>query len=179
MNTVTFFFWMRLVFLIPLGYSNCFALSSAPQTLVVTCATGELGSATARLLACDHHLILTGRNLSTLEQLQKELKAENPWNYEICTLDYASSSSIARFKDRLNQLTSPISGLVLITPRPQFYGKVLLQEEDAWLEVFRNTFTGPLEALSYAASSVSAGKDRGDCRHHFCSVSTRSWPLHV
>jgi 3-oxoacyl-[acyl-carrier protein] reductase len=41
----------------------------------------------------------------------------------------------------------PISGLVLITPRPQFYGKAVIQDEDVWLEVIKSTFTGPLEAL--------------------------------
>lgn len=44
-------------------------------------------------------------------------------------------------------MNSVISGFILITPRPQFQGKKLIQEEDIWLEAFQNTFTGPLEAL--------------------------------
>ena len=145
-------YWIKFTFILCLFYGNCFAdgtkINREYKTLVITCASGELGAATARLLARDHNLILTGRNLSTLQQLQKELKADHLCRYEICLLDYSSNSSISSFKSYLNQVDSPpLSGLVLITPRPQFYGKELMQEEGTWLAVFRNTFTGPLEAL--------------------------------
>lgn len=144
-------YWIKFTFILYLFYGNCFAdgtkVNEEYKTLIITGASGELGAATARLLARDHNLILTGRNLSTLQQLQKELKANHPCHYEICLLDYSSNSSIASFKSYLNQANSPLSGLVLITPRPQFYGKELLQEEDTWLSVFKNTFTGPIETL--------------------------------
>lgn len=142
---------IKFTFILCLFYGNCFAdcakINEEYKTLIITGASGELGAASARLLARNHNLILTGRNLSTLQQLQTELKADHPCHYEICLLDYSSNSSIASFKSYLNQADVPLSGLVLITPRPQFYGKELLQEEDAWLSVFKNTFTGPLEAL--------------------------------
>lgn len=152
-------YWIKFTFILCLFYGNCFAdspkIHEEHKTLIITGASGELGSATARLLARDHNLILTGRNLSTLQQLQKELKADHPCRYEICLLDYSSSSSIANFKNYLNQEVSPLSGLVLITPRPQFYGKALLQEEDTWSAVFKNTFTGPLEALKVVLPHLS------------------------
>lgn len=145
---------IKFTFILCLFSANCFADAAKSneehKTLIITCASGELGSATARLLARDYNLILTGRNLSILQQLQKELKADHPCRYEICLLDYSSSKSISNFKSYLNQVDSQLSGLVLITPRPQFYGKALLQEEDTWLAVFRNTFTGPVEALKVA-----------------------------
>lgn len=149
------YFW--LLSLLCLWNGSCFASppTKASKTLIVTCASGELGSAAARILARDYNLLLTGRNLSKLQQLQKELAADNPWQYETCTLDYASSPSIAFFKDYLHQLASPISGFVLIAPRPQFYGKALLQEEDTWLKVFQTTFTGPLEVLKAALPFLS------------------------
>lgn len=145
---------LRIFFMVWLYYGTCFASSNAikeeRKTFIVTGASGELGSTTARLLARDYHLILTGRNLSKLQQLQEELKANNPGHYIIHNLDFSSSASIANFKNYLKQMNSVISGFVLITPKPQFHGKALIQEEDIWLEVFRNTFTGPLEALKVA-----------------------------
>lgn len=152
-------FWTEFTVALCLCYVNCFADSpkviEERKTVIITCASGKLGSATAKLLARDYNLILTGRNLSILQQLQKELKTDHPGRYEICLLDYSSSGSIASFKSYLNQAVSSLSGLVLITPRPQFYGKALLQEEETWLTVFRNTFTGPLEALKVVLPHLS------------------------
>jgi NAD(P)-dependent dehydrogenase (short-subunit alcohol dehydrogenase family) len=38
--------------------------------------------------------------------------------------------------------------------RPQFHGRVVLQDESAWLEVFKSNFTGPLEALKVVVSHL-------------------------
>lgn len=153
------YFWFILLLCLSTKY--CFADTSAdkkdPKTFIVTCATGELGSAAARLLACDNNLILTGRNVSKLQKLQEELKANHPWHYEISTLDYSSNDSIAHFKDNLDKSNSSISGIVLISPRPRFYGKELLQEEHVWMEVFQTTFTGPLEVLKGVLPHLSNG----------------------
>jgi NAD(P)-dependent dehydrogenase (short-subunit alcohol dehydrogenase family) len=146
-----------LLFLLLLGsfcHASGFADSKATQTIVVTCASGELGAATAKLLARQYNLILTGRNLSKLTELQKQLQAENSGQYEICQLDYTDAHSIAEFKNQLELRATPLAGFVLITPRPQFYGKAVIQEEKAWLEVFQATFTGPLEALKIALSHM-------------------------
>lgn len=146
--------WIRYLLILGLFCGHSFA-SDEHKTLVVTCASGELGSATARTLAKDHNLILTGRNLPILLQLQKELKEAHPHTYEICPLDFSNPSSINQFRDYLNRTTSSLSGLVLITPRPQFYGSTLLQDEDKWLEAIRNTFTGPLGALKAVLPHLS------------------------
>lgn len=132
---------MRYVLLL-FWFSTCLA-----KTIIITSASGELGGATARVLAAEYDLILTGRDLSKLNQLQKELTAAHPTHqYKICPLDFTSQSSRDKFKDFLNQ---PISGLVLIGPRPQF-GKGVLQEEKQWLETIQSTFTGPIEVLKSA-----------------------------
>lgn len=128
-------------------------LEASTKTLLITCATGALGSETARLLAKDYNLILTGRNVTTLQNLQKELKAAHPWNYEICTLDYSRSSSIAQFSDQMKGKN--LAGLVLMTPRPQFTGTSLFQEESIWLDALRTTYIGPLEALKAVSTSLS------------------------
>lgn len=134
----------RFLCVLILSVSCCFANS---PTLIITGASGELGMASAKLLAKDNNLILTGRNKDKLEKLQAELQADHPWNYTICTLDYLSNSSMTQFKNFLETYGKPISGIALISSRPAFYGKNLLQEEEKWLQVFQANFTGPLEAL--------------------------------
>lgn len=142
-----------------LFHGSCVADSPAPQetrkTFIITGASGELGGATARLLARDYNLILTGRDLAKLKNLQEELKTANPGDYDICTLDFISKPSRDGFESYLNQAQTPIAGLVLIAPRPQFYGKAVMQDERVWLEVFQNTFTGPIEALKVALPHLS------------------------
>ncbi len=123
------------------------SIAQERKTFIITGASGELGSATARLLAHDHDLILTGRDLAKLKNLQDELKTTNSGHYEICILDFVNHSSRENFNHYLNQADARIAGVVLITPRPEFYGSSLLQDEGVWLEVFQNTFTGPIEAL--------------------------------
>lgn len=117
------------------------------KTFIVTGASGELGGAAARFLASNADLILTGRDLSKLEKLRAELEATNSGHFEICTLDFSSPVSRENFAHYLKEKKSSIAGVVLIAPRPLFYGKALIQEEKVWLEVFQNTFTGPIEAL--------------------------------
>lgn len=137
-----------------LCHGTCFAKEER-KTLIITSASGELGSATARLLAHDYNLILTGRNLAKLKNLQQELQATTSGRYDVCTLDFVSKSSRDSWKSYLNQLHTPIAGLVLIGPRPQFYGKALIQDETIWLEVLQTTFTGPLEALKIVLPHLS------------------------
>lgn len=132
---------VRLTILFCLLFVPC--LAQPRETVLITCATGELGAATARLLASDYNLLLTGRNQEKLECLQRELQTNHEGQYEIFSLDYSDKESI----DKLVKQLAPLNGFVLITPRPQFYGKELLQEERVWLEVIQNTFTRPLELL--------------------------------
>ena len=98
------------------------------QTIIVTCATGQLGTPLAKLLGKNHNLILTGRDLSKLEQLQKHLQAECPGHYDTCYLDYTNSASLVEFKKLIVKINKPIAGLVMMTPRPNFT-KTLFQEE--------------------------------------------------
>jgi 3-oxoacyl-[acyl-carrier protein] reductase len=142
-----------------LFHGTCFANSLASKdgrkTFIITGASGELGSATAKLLAHDYNLILTGRDLTKLKNLQEELKTKNSGHYDICALDFISEPSRDGFESYLNQAHISIAGLVLIAPRPQFYGKTLMQDENVWLEVFQSTFTGPMEVLKVVLPHLS------------------------
>lgn len=129
---------------------TCFASDPVPserKTLIITGASGALGGAAARFLAQDYDLILTGRNVARLKNLQQELQAAHPGHYEFQTLDYISKSSIENFKNYLAQTNAHIGGLLIIYPRPVFYGKALIQDESVWLTEIKTNFTGPLEAL--------------------------------
>lgn len=142
------FFVLLIVIFFPLYFVNSTtALTEERKTILITGASGELGSAAAKLLAHDYNLILTGRNLSKLQQIQVELKANNPGCYEICILDFLSKASIAHFKEFIDQKTLLLSGFLLIPPRPAFHGKTLFQDHDTWTEVFASTFLGPVETL--------------------------------
>lgn len=151
--------YFHTFFIICLFHGTCFANSSVAQeerkTFIITGASGELGSATARLLAHDYNLILTGRNLVKLKNLQEELKTTDSGHYDVCPFDFVSKPSRNSFENYLHRARTPIAGLVLIAPRPQFYGKALIQDENVWLEVFQNTFTGPMEALKVVLPYLS------------------------
>jgi 3-oxoacyl-[acyl-carrier protein] reductase len=138
-----------LLLLFVSGYAADQMQPNTSCTFLVTCASGELGAAIAKELASENNLILTGRNTFKLQQLQKELQAQHPWSYEIVELDYCDQRSLLNFESFLKTRIGEISGLVLITPRPQF-GSSLLQSESNWFTLFQTTFTGPLEALKSA-----------------------------
>lgn len=151
---------MMIVLSVAMVSSVCFAQhekSDDRRTLIVTGASGELGGAAAKLLASDYNLILTGRDVEKLKNLQNELKKNYlEGDFSICTLDFSSLSSKENFKNYLNEKGQAISGLVLITPRPLFHGKAIIQEESVWLEVIQNVFTGPLEALNATLPYLSS-----------------------
>ena len=156
MNAVkSLFAFLAICLFHGLCFANSSALKEERKTFIITGASGELGGASARLLAQNYNLILTGRDLSKLKNLQEELKATNSGRYDIGTLDFISKPSRDSFESYLNQAHTSIAGLVLITPRPQFSGKALIQDEKVWLEVIQNTFTGPMEALKVVLPHLS------------------------
>lgn len=137
-----FFLWASAI--LAILCANIFAETPAPM-VVVTCATSELGRSIAKTLAAGYSLLLTGRDLDQLMQIQQECQAVSPGLIEICSLDFSHPASLVDFEKRIQQRNQPISGLVLITPRPAFQN--LFQGEAEWLALFQRTFTGPLEAL--------------------------------
>lgn len=125
-----------------------FAASPSHPTIIVTCASGELGTAIAEHLACDYNLILTGRQTDKLLKIKERLESQFSCQYDIYPLDYTDHASIMHFKEQLQHYSS-LLGLVLMTPRPHL-GKGVLKEEWEWLTLLQNTFTGPLEVLKMA-----------------------------
>ncbi|MFI0435004.1 MAG: SDR family NAD(P)-dependent oxidoreductase [Parachlamydiaceae bacterium] len=156
-NTKQYFFTFLMICLFH-GWcfaNDCISSQVKRNTIIVNGASGELGGATARLLAHDYNLILTGRDIAKLKKLQEELTIANRGHYDICCFDFISKASRDSFESYLNQSQQPITGLVLIVPRPKFDGTSLMQDEKIWLEVFQSTFTGPLEALKAVLPHLS------------------------
>lgn len=126
-------------------------VESKSRTVVITGATGEIGGAAALSLASNYDLILTGRNIEKLQKMQQEFSFANPsLLYDVCVLDYSSKDSMDQFKEYLYQKNISIAGFVLIGPRPSFYGKHLLQDQEIWHQVFQETFIGPFASLQVA-----------------------------
>jgi 3-oxoacyl-[acyl-carrier protein] reductase len=135
---------------------SSYSFAATAETIVVTCATGELGGAISKKLAKEHNLILTGRDSQKLLQLQEELKSARPdGEYDSCVVDFTKSATILDLQKKISDKKTSISGFVLITPRPQG-GKNLLQEESDWLQMLQATFTGPIEALKAALPQFSS-----------------------
>ncbi len=121
-------------------------LKKIPSTIIVTCASGEIGKAIALTLAHDHNLILAGRNLDKLLQLKGELEKTYDHEYRTAHLDYTSADSIKEIQKQIGDKDELLTGLVLITPRPQF-SHDLLQDQSEWLQLFQSAFTGPVDLL--------------------------------
>ena len=144
-----------LFFLMIFIFSTSFAdipVDTKAKTILVTCATGELGTAISKELASRYNLILTGRDSTKLQKLQKELQAIRSGQYDLIVLDYSSEESLNDFKKRLQEKNTLLSGLVLMTPRPNF-GQNLLESGSEWLRLFQNCFSGPVDALRATLSS--------------------------
>jgi 3-oxoacyl-[acyl-carrier protein] reductase len=128
------------------GYADDVLKKDKFPTVIVTCASGELGGAIAKKLAADNNLILTGRNTEKLFQLQKELRSRYALSYEIAPFDYCDLGSIVEFENFLKSRKTEISGFVLLTPRPKFCSSIF-ESEANWMNLFQATFTGPIQAL--------------------------------
>lgn len=123
--------------------------------LLVTGATGGIGSAIATNLAKNgHSLILAVRNTNKANELARTLINQYDVSIKTLALDYEDAASVAA----LSQSVLDISGLVLCPPRisPTFDP---LPEEEVWQEVFTKVFIQPLMLVKamLSALKVNAG----------------------
>ena len=136
-------YFLFLFLLVPfIGYSQ--------KTYVVTCATGQLGSAICEKLAHDgHNLILIGRSEKKLQRLAHHLNNSSD-KHKVIAVDFLNKEKITK----LNFETLPkIDGIVLITPRPQFIHP--LPDNDQWQQMFEMCFIAPLEILKKCVPNFS------------------------
>lgn len=125
---------------------------SFSRTYVITCATSGFGQAIAHALAQeDHSLILVGRNIQKLQELQCELEELYKGIFTIEYADYGDLATINQLGQTLKSL--PINGIVIIPPR-LFINAPDIPEPDEWLTLFNLGFIAPLALLKQLAPTL-------------------------
>lgn len=129
---------LTLIFL--LSFSNIYA---AKPAILITAATSGLGNAIAHDLASKNYdLYLAGRNMEKLKLLKKEL-SKYQINCDIYSFDYQDYASITALKEIINQ---PLTGIVLIPPRPMLPTNTLPQASE-YEKTIKEHFIAPLEFI--------------------------------
>ncbi|WP_341752179.1 SDR family oxidoreductase [Candidatus Tisiphia endosymbiont of Piscicola geometra] len=122
-------------------------------TILVTAATGALGSTICDVLASEgYNLLVSGRNNNKLTNLQKDLQKKYP-NITVRTLiiDFSDTKTIENAASKIT--LSSIEGIVLIGPRPSL-NKNDIPSKDEWTKVFAETFIAPLEVVRFFAPKI-------------------------
>ena len=120
--------------------------SAQNSTILITAATGAFGEAVSFSLAAEgYNLLVAGRDQKKLDDLQKRLKEKfQSISVKSIIIDFSNTKTI---EDAVKQISHNLNGVVLIGPRPLFYGKDSIPAQKEWNRVFSETFTGPLEVL--------------------------------
>jgi 3-oxoacyl-[acyl-carrier protein] reductase len=93
-------------------------MTDASRTVLLTGATGGIGTATARPLpGSGTSLVLVARNSSRLQALADELRADASGNYTWISVDMADDDSAARFASEVERRDLSLDGVVLVPPQ--------------------------------------------------------------
>lgn len=120
-----------LILALPFG---CFAEQTVNPLVILTGATGQLGSPIAHHLHANYSLFLIGRQPQKLLTLQQNLP-----NSQTLPLDYTSPKFLHAYKHTLEKLTQKVHSLIIITPRPEWHTP--LQDIDTWQKTLLITFS--------------------------------------
>jgi len=121
------------------------------STILVTGASGGIGSAVSQRLAdSGHQLVLAARDVDRLLSLQKSLPGNG---HQTIAVDMASDQSIATFSARLEGLGLKLDGAVLMPPQPHAANDPL-PDSEVWRTLFQTSFIGPLATLKAAISRM-------------------------
>lgn len=133
-----------IVFLCVSGVAD--AKPAQTQTVLITAATGSLGSETALHLAeKGYGLILCARDSKKLHALQQKIHALFPKTTVTCAfIDFSNLSTVHEAAKKLQNVR--LNGVVLIGPRPCFQTPGVPSAEE-WTRVFSETFVAPLEVV--------------------------------
>jgi 3-oxoacyl-[acyl-carrier protein] reductase len=132
-------------------------MSEASKVVLVTGATGSIGSAIcSRLAHAGYSLILAARDVGKLQAACAALKRPGRW----ISVDMSSDASVASFSHELAADGTVLDGVVLMPPQMRPTGDCQ-PPADTWRQLFQSNFIGPLELLKSAISTMRPEPSQG------------------
>ena len=129
-------------------------MSASARTILVTGATGGIGTAVCNTLAKGGNaLILAARDAAKLKTLAAELPNEGTVAHTWLSVDMTKDDFVAAFAAELSSRGVALDGVVLMPPQPH-RSEDPLPSNDAWRELFQNSFVGPLALLKAAIGAM-------------------------
>jgi 3-oxoacyl-[acyl-carrier protein] reductase len=136
-------------------------MADTPRTVLLTGATGGIGTAIAhRLARSGVSLVLVARNTDRLQALADELRDDGSGNLTWISVDMADDDSITRFATELEHRSLNFDGIVLMPPQDPPTNDPLPTSE-RWREVLQRSFVGPLGFLKAALSTMKPDPAHG------------------
>lgn len=136
-------------------------MNQRPKTILVTGATGGIGSALCKRLGeAGHRLVLVARNSDRLNQACARLAGGLTSGHLGLVVDMTDEPSVARFAEELSEKGIVFDGAVLMPPQPVPSPDPMPPDEE-WRTLFQRSFIGPLSLLKAAIGRMQPDPDRG------------------
>ncbi len=133
---------------------------SSPSTVLITGASGGIGSALSLKLAhSGARLVLTARDGNKLSALSRTLPAVG-LPHVVIPADMSDENSIASFSADLVRQNIFLTGAVLMPPQPHRSNDPMPSGE-VWQQLFTESFIGPLALLKAAVARMNAKPEPG------------------
>lgn len=136
-------------------------MSETSKVILVTGATGSIGSAVcSRLAQAGYSLILAARDTGKLQAACTRLQSQGRHLYRWLSVDMSSDASVASFSRELAADGTVLDGVVLMPPQMRPTSECQPSAE-TWRQLFQSNFIGPLEVLSSAISTMQPEPSHG------------------